>query len=378
MGARLLFVAHSGDYYGSSQSTLDLAKGLKGLGYDCRVLLPADGRFAAELNRAGISIMIRPYQQTFIPTGGYPVTSRVRRVARRFFTAWRLRHDVREFDPQIIYSITSAIDLGFILSRILRLPHIWHVREYLGLHNGLSPDTGKWLLRSMLGGSSHVFFNSRTVMEHYRLKNLGKSFVYNGLFSSGSDLAKYRYSGKSGRLRIGFVGALVPSKGVFRCIETVKLLASGGHEIVLHLFGDSSDQKTKETILAEKEVEIVMEGFVTSKDLIYDSFDILLMLSNFEAFGRATAEAMAYGKLVVGISNGATPELISHGETGLLVQSGDPEEILDVLLPALKEPEQINKMTLKAQSYALRNFNTEQYVDVIAQKIPELLPGQND
>jgi glycosyltransferase involved in cell wall biosynthesis len=51
----------------------------------------------------------------------------------------------------------------------------------------------------------------------------------------------------------------------------------------------------------------------------------------YEGFGMATLEAQAFGLPVVGSSAGATPDLVRHGENGLLVAPGDRQGLAEAL-----------------------------------------------
>ena len=68
---------------------------------------------------------------------------------------------------------------------------------------------------------------------------------------------------------------------------------------------------------------------------VYRAADVVLMCSKFEAMGRTTAEAMATCRPVIGNNQGATPELIEHGHTGLLYQ-GDSESLAAQMLTLSK------------------------------------------
>src|SRR5205085_10899149 len=62
---------------------------------------------------------------------------------------------------------------------------------------------------------------------------------------------------------------------------------------------------------------------------------LFAMPSNEEGFGIVFLEAMAYGKPVIGGANGGTPSVVTHGQTGLLVDSSNVAGITQSLIELL-------------------------------------------
>jgi glycosyltransferase involved in cell wall biosynthesis len=55
--------------------------------------------------------------------------------------------------------------------------------------------------------------------------------------------------------------------------------------------------------------------------------DVFVLPSHGEHFGRVLIEAMAMEKAVVATDSGGVPEIVSHGETGWLVEAGHPDRL---------------------------------------------------
>lgn len=66
--------------------------------------------------------------------------------------------------------------------------------------------------------------------------------------------------------------------------------------------------------------------------------DVFALPSFEEPFGLVFAEAMAMKKPVAALSNGGTPEVVVHGETGLLSPPNDIRALADNLVTLLKDP----------------------------------------
>jgi glycosyltransferase involved in cell wall biosynthesis len=66
--------------------------------------------------------------------------------------------------------------------------------------------------------------------------------------------------------------------------------------------------------------------------------DVFALPSFEEPFGLVYAEAMAMQRPVIGLSNGGTPEVVRHGEDGLLSPPKDIEALAANLLALLRDP----------------------------------------
>ena len=57
----------------------------------------------------------------------------------------------------------------------------------------------------------------------------------------------------------------------------------------------------------------------------------------FEGFGIVFLEANACGKPVIGGRSGGIPEAVIHGETGLLVDPNNPQEVFEAIVRLLTD-----------------------------------------
>lgn len=112
----------------------------------------------------------------------------------------------------------------------------------------------------------------------------------------------------------------------------------------------------------EDKVEIL--GYVPNPSEIYAQSDALLMCSLYEGMGRVTAEAMTYGLPVIGLQSGATPELVQHGENGLIYE-GDERDLMVQMEYLLLHPNEAQEMGARGREMALVRFTTEKYVKEI-------------
>lgn len=79
--------------------------------------------------------------------------------------------------------------------------------------------------------------------------------------------------------------------------------------------------------------------------------DIVWVPSEYDNFPIVCLEAMACGKVVVVSDAGGLPEMVSNGESGMVVPAGNAEVLAEVTLSLLKAPEQIDRIGARARAY---------------------------
>ena len=107
--------------------------------------------------------------------------------------------------------------------------------------------------------------------------------------------------------------------------------------------------------------------------IIADS-DVVTLPSRAEPCGRAALEALALGKPVVGTNAGGLPELVSHRQTGLLVEYGDVDALAAAFLTLLGSPDIRKHMGENAAGEAER-FDIARTVSQIQNLYDDLLEG---
>jgi glycosyltransferase involved in cell wall biosynthesis len=88
---------------------------------------------------------------------------------------------------------------------------------------------------------------------------------------------------------------------------------------------------------------------------IYDSHGIFLFPSLFEGFGKAFLEAMSRGLCVIAADNSGAKDVIIHGKCGVLVSTGDTEQMVQACLDLLDSKERTQALSrlaaMRAREY---------------------------
>ena len=94
-----------------------------------------------------------------------------------------------------------------------------------------------------------------------------------------------------------------------------------------------------------------------------------------EAFGLAFVEAMAFGLPVVGTSIEAIPEIVAHGETGLLVPPRDPGALAAACAGLLADPARARRLGEAGRARAAERFGWSRAVGRMLEVLRPAHPG---
>ncbi|MGQ0486738.1 MAG: glycosyltransferase family 4 protein [Hyphomicrobiales bacterium] len=139
--------------------------------------------------------------------------------------------------------------------------------------------------------------------------------------------------GGRGTVQILFLGRLGKRKGVPQLVEALNCIADvpGWHAM---LAGDGEVEATQADVARRGLAQRVrVTGWVGPEEVakLLTASDILTLPSFDENLPMSVVEAMAAGLAVVATPVGAVEEIVTHGETGLLVQPGNAGQLADAL-----------------------------------------------
>jgi glycosyltransferase involved in cell wall biosynthesis len=153
---------------------------------------------------------------------------------------------------------------------------------------------------------------------------------------TGGDGVRYRSRlGLCSEPVVGQLGALDPNKGTCDLVRAVDRL-NRARQMPISLLLAGSATPEFESFLDEgwrEKAWLRLLGPIAPGDVpdFYDALDVFAMPSRTDSFGIVYLEAWANGKPVVAASAGGVPEVVTDGETGLLVSFGDVPALADSL-----------------------------------------------
>jgi glycogen(starch) synthase len=134
------------------------------------------------------------------------------------------------------------------------------------------------------------------------------------------------------RPRIGYVGRLARQKRADLLVHAFGRMREKADLVVV---GDGPERARVGRLAAHSPAaeRITMTGFVehAAVPAVLRSLDVLVLPSAYEEMGSVLVEAMVAGVPVVASDVGGIPEVVRHGQTGLLVPPGDVDCLAEAL-----------------------------------------------
>ena len=376
---KVAFLSHDHNLKtGGNNSLLNLIDELAKYNVDCFVFLPQPGDLSVALEQRSIPYTVIP---TFFWTFGFIESEgQVRIAARRSKKiVQRIIHllkyfckyvnTLKKWKPDIIYTNTTAIFEGALLTWCLNVPHVWHIRELKDIH--FRYDLGNTLFRFFFKRADAQIFVSQA------LKNALSGYYH-------PDKAHVVYNGipipkrvppiiekKPNQYTFAMVGRLQKIKNPTTAVEALAslknqypatrlLLAGGGNPLYIASLKELISQYALED-------NVVFVGEVEDPHTaVYSQADAYLMCSINETFGRVTVEAMLAKLPVIGYKSEitGTKEIVEDGVTGLLYEGGAPA-LAACMEKFIQNPTWAQQLGQKGYDVAVQKFSIEAYAEHI-------------
>ena len=163
---------------------------------------------------------------------------------------------------------------------------------------------------------------------------------------------------------VGNVAALVPHKGQRYLIEAAHLVVQRIPDARFVILGEGELREHLEHLVREHHLEkhVLLPGFRTDVVGCIKGFDLFVMSSVTEGLGTSLLDAMACRKAIVATRAGGIPEVVDHGQTGLLVEPRDPRQMADAIVRLVEDQALRTRMADAGYARVRQRFTVERMV----------------
>ena len=285
-----------------------------------------------------------------------------------------------------------GLPYGYSLKRGRRLPIITRVSTTMKHHfeeNRENPDINQqkeaWFEKQVVTRSDALVTHTRAHAKKLE-GELGIPAEQFNIIPHGiripSRPATVINQNKDNVIRILYVGRFESRKGTDVLLEAIpEVLAELTH--VRFLLAGNDRDRSYQSQFEEKHSSRVLSkvdflGQVSDEERtqLYRDCDLFVAPSRYESFGIVYAEAMSYGKPVIGCNAGGAPEVIGT-ESGLLARPGDSADLADQILKLCKDGSLRESMGRNAYLRVSELFSREKMARDTVDLYQQVLTGRN-
>ena len=228
---------------------------------------------------------------------------------------WILVHRFKKERVQLIHSNVSVLSVGYRVARSLRIPHVYHVREYAMQYGfNLFPTEKRFYKKLETSNSFSIFITNDLFRSLRQESNPRARVIYNPIVSDQSCMPKepkagyFMYAGRMEYVK-GFDMLLLGYANYVKHASNILPLYVAGS------FLTPSYQNQIDTIIRDHKLQDYVKFLGRREDVLQlmARANATIVSSRFEGFGRTMAEAQAQGCLVIGYDNTGTKEQFDNG-----------------------------------------------------------------
>jgi glycosyltransferase involved in cell wall biosynthesis len=179
-----------------------------------------------------------------------------------------------------------------------------------------------------------------------------------------------------------YTGRLDSRKGLVDLIESAKCVCQEHSDIKFILTGKGPNKKYLEQRINELGLKknFYFAGFVARPKLLeyYQNATVYVLPSYYEGLPTTLLEAMSCGIPSIATDVEGSSEVITDGETGLLVPPRNPKRLADAILRLLEEEELRKRIGINARRHVVDNYDWEIITDKIEKAYKMVLLKHRD
>lgn len=344
---RILFLDQFSERGGAQIGLHEILQETARRGWEAMVMIPGDGPLHLDYEELGIPSRRLPLSH--YANGQKTTWDIIRYGVDSLRSVSAVRQTAREFEPHLIY-VNGPRPLPAALFGARGKPLIFHAHSYLDRR--YTRAIARWCVTR---GRMRVIAISEFVAQTFP----GATVVYNGVRDHGFRARPW----PGGPRTIGILGRISHEKGHLDFIDAARRLSWNYPELRFAVFGaalfaDAAYERQVRTSAAGLPIDF--HGWTDRVPEALHAIDVLAVPSGpAEGATRVIMEAFAAGTPVVAYPSGGIPELVRHGETGLLTAARTGESLAATLQTLLNDSGLMARLSAQGRREWERRFRLE-------------------
>ena len=351
---------------------MELLKGLSRQGHEIQVIYSRKSDRLAELDALGIKSAHVQFLRS--SDRGFKGLKRLAYLIFLLMTnalaLFRMLVIAAGFRPQVIHTNVSPIHLGYYLSRTMRVPHLWHLREFRKRGDKSQPTFGYDHFLKLLRRSNTVA-TTRSIKDYYSLADC--KVVYDGVIKETSDRDLPPLAERINSFL--FVGRVEQSKGIELLMDAFAQFVRENKDWQLDVVGAASNDYHAKLTNRIKALDIVDKvnflGVCSDVQEKMAQRKVVVVSSLSEGFGIVTVEAMNNRCFVIANDNTGTKEQLDNAKsavgTDVAFRFTDAEELLQQMRRFVSEDiDTLQNAVDNAYKVVNSLYGVERYVSEVA------------
>ncbi len=368
----VLFITDPGIVGGATRALVELTTEIKKLGINPIVCTSNINKLNEELNRYGIKSVAIGHRSVMEPISPYIWKRPIKKILWKVLYYWAIFRAIKVAKNNEVFKTIDLIhtnsarnDIGIFISRIYEKPHIMHFREFG--EEDFKCITYRRKYTTFLNKNVEQFIAvSSAVKESWIKKGVLASkikIIYDGVYNLDIDQkSKDSYNNK--KLNLVIVGGVCEAKGQHIAIEALSYLPNSIlNNIHLDIIGWKDERYYNGLlhIIHKNKLSpyITFTGAKSNVHQLLKNYDIGIMCSRSEGFGRVTVEYMDAGLGVIATNSGANPELIQNELSGLLFEKDNAIMLANCIKRFYENRKLLKQCAQLGRQYASESFSAE-------------------
>lgn len=311
------------------------------------------------------------------------------------FPLRRIRKLIKEQDVQIVHALmdySTNTAAASVVAKVTQLPFVYNVQGMGTRTNRFVVDilaeSYDWTLERFISqNAKKLILLSKSLIS--RTRKLGVPDKNVVVIPSGVDCVRFDFTNpevkekatrlqndlqiKPGDFVVGYVGRLVPAKGLVHLLEAVAKIRKTYSNVVLLMVGEGAEKAKLEERANALRIQAHFVGYQTDTPPYYSLMDAFVLPSFFEGLPGVVLEAMAMQKPIVATDVGGTADLVCNSENGFLVSPGDSVGIASSLEKLISHVDLRAKMGRTSREIVEKSFQWNDIVDRVEMVYKEVL-----